>query len=139
MTNVYLSAAFERRAEMREIAKQIEAIELCKGVQDFRVVSSWIHAEHDVPVDSRAAEEVALKCWEEIASAHAFIAFASPGYTRGGRHVELGVAMELGAVGCSMRGALVGKPENHFQALSWLRKFDDVPASLAWLKETVAA
>lgn len=113
MTNlrVFLSAPFERRADLREIAAQL-------AQRDLEVVSRWINAPDHVTEEnaSQVVREAAIeRDLEDIVACDVFVAFAWDG-GRGGRHVELGFALSCATAthGASPSILLVGEPQHLF-------------------------
>lgn len=113
---VYLAARYSRRDEMEEIAAQLAG-------RGAGVTSRWIRGEHEgLPAELCAADDVA-----DIAVADAVIAFTEPEgspYSRGGRHVEAGIAL-----GLRKPLLVVGPPENIFYSLA-LDRFGSTEALL---------
>ena len=101
---VFLSAAFPRRDEVREIAN------LLRGM-GHKVVSRWVDANDEDTSENQS--RWALLNMADAVRAEVFIGFASasgdPGAARGGRHCELGAALAL----CK-EVILIGKPEHAF-------------------------
>lgn len=107
--NVYLAARYGRRLQMLGIAQQLES-------RGHRVTSRWIRGEHDsLDGDASPAQQAA---WaeeniEDINSADVLLTITeepgTDGAGRGGRHVELGVAL-----GMDMPVLLVGPAEHVF-------------------------
>ncbi len=105
---VYLAARYSRRAEMEDIASHLTA----RGIG---VTSRWIRGLHDgLPADVCANDDI-----EDILEAHAVVAFTEPEgspYSRGGRHVEAGMALAY----CKPL-IVVGPTENVFYSLAFAR------------------
>lgn len=121
---IYLAARFSRQAEMRGYAEQLERA-------GHEVTSRWID-----PQDEQAYEELTpagcKKCAEhdvaDVLRADAIIAFTEPpepNTSRGGRHVEFGIAIAAGNV-----LMIVGPRENVFHWLPEVNQFDSFTACL---------
>lgn len=111
---IYLAARYWRHGEMQEVARQLNQV-------GHEVTSRWIWGSHQLsdaelatngPVvhESRFAQEDL----EDVHAADILVAFAEPlrQPTRGGRHVEFGVALALGK-----RLIVVGQREHVFHSL----------------------
>jgi hypothetical protein len=83
---VYLSAASERQEELRRYRSALEK-------QEWTVTSSWL--DEWMRIDY-SASQLAVQDVADIYACDVFVAFADGQYSRGGRHVELGVALALG-------------------------------------------
>jgi hypothetical protein len=138
---IYFAAAYCRRLELlpHRYAAQ------CAG---FAVVSRWLDGTRQVPGDDGAsplrgkpgdAELAKMRArfahedLEEVISADLLIAFTEPagsGRPRGGRHVELGMA-----IGLERMVWIVGHRENIFCWLPGVRFFSGWPAVLRVLEE----
>lgn len=115
---LYLAAAYPRRDEIRECAEALKA-------DGFKINSSWVYETE--PLDIQLTDltpgqncELAVRCWNEIRYSDAFVCFTEPprpkgqlltGRYRGGRHVELGLAIGILAL---HRVAVVGPSETVF-------------------------
>lgn len=103
---IYLAARYGRRVELLGYKAQLEA-------QGHTVTSRWLLKEERVNVAGapvtedgqlrlEEAQRFASECVDDVARAHLLIAFTeeprSPagGVSRGGRHVEMGLALALG-------------------------------------------
>ena len=125
MTKFYLAARYSRHAEMRGYADQLEAL-------GHTVTSRWINGEHQAsdgelldPGNADHARKLMQEDLEDIFEADTFVAFteAQREPTRGGRHVEFGLALWA----CK-RIFLVGPVENLFYlypGITQFAKFDD--------------
>lgn len=109
---VYLAASYSRRQEMVHHAAAVlrEA--------GLEVTSRWIDGSHELD-DSATVEDrarLAMEDLEDVVRADVVLSFTdgpqSAGKGRGGRHVELGIALALGK-----RVLLIGPPENVFHYL----------------------
>lgn len=111
---IYLMARYSRHPEMQEVAKALEGL-------GHRVTSRWIWGEHQAS-DAQIASgtlgaferRLALEDIEDLNDAHMCIGFSEPLRTpsRGGRHVELGIALA-----CRKYVVVVGGAEHVFHAL----------------------
>jgi crossover junction endodeoxyribonuclease RuvC len=131
---LYLAARYSRREELLEYAAQLE-------VAGLEVTSRWLKGGHQVTeqqlLDDKAlGERFASEDWDDLEKADVMIAFTEEPRSapnRGGRHVELGLALAL-----DMVVFVVGPRENVFHALadaefsSWhdcfLALVEDLPA-----------
>lgn len=92
---VYLAAAFERQEAMREVASYLVA-------NGMTVVSSWVgrdDLEPDHVTPAPVLADLARQAVAEICHADIFAVFTEPlgsAHQRGGRHVELGIALAKG-------------------------------------------
>lgn len=93
--NVYLSARYPRRAELRQYADELLA-------HDIDVSSTWLTASgpgEDIPTEAHAQADL-----EDLYASTALVTFAEvpncakEHASRGGRHVEFGIAYETGIV-----------------------------------------
>jgi hypothetical protein len=114
---LYLASRYTRRAEMLEYAEELEAL-------GHEVVSRWILGEHDseeaTPTDAQQASW-AGEDFGDIYLSDALIAFTETpdiGYSRGGRMVELGIALGLHRL-----VYLVGPAENCFCHLPQVQRY----------------
>lgn len=113
MTAFYLAPRFARREEMQGYKAELEA-------QGHTVYGTWIDdpypaTEGRILGDPVLGAELALDDLREISKADTMIAFTElPGVhpNRGGRHVELGIALAR-----DMRVIVVGPRENVFHCL----------------------
>jgi hypothetical protein len=130
---VYLMARYSRRFEMRDYARQLQAV-------GCEITSRWIWGGHELAqrvgrngafyAHRRFAEED----WADLSAADCCIAFTEPGGElngggRGGRHVELGIALAWGK-----RVIVVGPRENLFYFLPQVEQYTFWPALLAELE-----
>lgn len=129
---IYLAARYARKEEMASLTSQIESL-------GHRVTSRWIHGEpvaaSDEMLSGGVRERFAKEDLTDLRAAHICIYFAEAvepmtGFSRGGKHVELGFAL-----GLNMRVWVVGLRENNFQCLSRIRQFDTWRECAQVLKE----
>ena len=131
MARIYLSARFERKAELRAVRAALVA-------QGHEVNCRWLDKEEDVRTD-RERTVAAYVCVNNIWGCDVLVAFteAHRAAERGGRHVELGVAFALQGRRVEFRVILVGpREENIFHHLPGVEQVDTVAALLTLLKET---
>ncbi len=111
---IYLAARYSRAEEMRQVRQDLAALGLF-------VTSRWIDGQHELtPEGSAEAHEAdrtrfAQEDRRDLYAAHWVISFSEEPRmtkTRGGRHVELGLALALGK-----RAIVVGHRENVFHHL----------------------
>lgn len=119
---VYLAARYDRRAEVHAYAQRL-------AVWGIQVMSTWHDGHHEVRPDvERDATDAEMRSWakEDLADlwlADTLLFFAEPpqsGSTRGGRHVEYGVALAL-----RHRIVVIGPKENVFHVLPGIEHFPD--------------
>ncbi len=97
---VYLAARYSRNPEMRQYRDELVAM-------GHTVTSQWINGKHeipqsiggDTPVDY--GQRFALEDWQDVFAADVMIAYTEAAQpqgsrSRGGRHVELGLALAWG-------------------------------------------
>lgn len=110
-TQIYLAARYTRLGEMQQWRITLESI-------GHVVTSRWINGSHQIDdgqtIDATIDEKIrfATEDVEDLTSAEVVIAFTEPprsGHSRGGRHVELGMALAL-----RKRVIVVGHRENVF-------------------------
>lgn len=107
---LYLAAKYSRREELNGYAADLREL-------GHIVECRWLSEEHDLPLGAPAEDGIrfALDDIEDIRKAHGLIAFTEEpgkpgaGRNRGGRHVELGIAL-----GSKMPVFVVGWRENVF-------------------------
>ncbi len=109
---IYLAARYTRREEMRERAIELEAM-------GHKVTSRWINGSHGMDDDNpREAERFALEDFADLLEAGVVVSFTEAprsGHSRGGRHVEFGMAVAVGKT-----TIVVGHRENVFHCLPWV-------------------
>jgi hypothetical protein len=131
---VYIAARYGRRAEMLGLAGLIER-------RGHTVTSRWILGEHEDKDDSATFEMMSTWAAEDIAdikAADVLLAITEePGAAvggRGGRHVELGVALALG-----LTVLVVGPAEHIFHIAPGVEAFSstgDALDVLDWMELT---
>ena len=127
---IYLAARYSRREELCGYARILEAA-------GHEITSRWLDGGHQIPPDQEEAvvraegERFAREDIEDVRRAECVIAFTEQpreGTSRGGRHVELGLALAW-----EKRLRIVGPRENVF---CWLPEvmvyptFEDLMACL---------
>jgi hypothetical protein len=122
-TKIYLAARYEKYPEMREFRNWLED----KG---FIVTSRWIDHETPAPfpaqelalaVPPALAVQHALEDIEDVKAANWLICFSVGGGGKGGRHVELGLAIDG-----HKRLTLIGPREHVFHCIPQLEVFPDL-------------
>lgn len=121
--NIYLAAWYERNAEMRDYRDRLK-------VMGHHVTSRWIDqhggdlpesmGEGEVQENIDAAARYALKDLQDVVASDLLVHFTSPGFGKGGRHIEYGYALAL-----RMPIAIVGPRENVFHALLQVAWYPD--------------
>jgi nucleoside 2-deoxyribosyltransferase len=125
---IYLAARYRRREEMQGRAADLEAA-------GHEVTSRWIRGSHEPVRGVATAEERAVWAAEgmsDLRTADALIAFTEPPEepkSRGGRHVEFGVAL-----GLHKRIAVIGPQETVFHCLPRVERFDSWREFMAHLE-----
>ena len=130
---IYLAARYSRLEELNGYAKDLRGI-------GHEVKARWLKGSHQlhknadlveaatqsVPIEGRP---FAVDDYEDVCKADALIAFSEAprqvGASRGGRHVEFGVALALGK-----RVIVVGPRENIFHTLPQVEHFWLWPSAL---------
>lgn len=111
---IYLAARYSRFEELQGYRTQLEAL-------GYEVTSRWINGDHQVSNDALAQAKheerirFAVEDRDDLMAAEIVVAFAEEPRTtttRGGRHVEFGIALALGK-----RLIAVGWRENVFYCL----------------------
>jgi nucleoside 2-deoxyribosyltransferase len=109
---VYLAARYSRYPEMQGVAAILEGA-------GHTVTSRWVKGDHQCNDDQLAntpgwALKIAIDDVFDLTDADCLVLFTDPlrTPTRGGKQVELGMALALGK-----RVIIVGQPENVFQYL----------------------
>jgi hypothetical protein len=130
---VYLAAAFERQGELCGYRDDCRAAGL-------RVTSRWLDLAGEEALNPGAAAET---CVIDLLAADTLVSFTDPVgvYPRGGRHVELGIALGITLVSAEpltyfrhrYRLVVVGPIEHVFHAWPDVERFDTWPAALAAL------
>jgi hypothetical protein len=109
---IYLSACYRRQLEMQQVARELQTF-------GHEITSRWIseepflEEEHLQPVSNRARR--AQRNLIDLAQSDCLVAFTErppSGPGRGGRHVELGIALANG-----LKTIVVGWQENLFHTL----------------------
>lgn len=119
---IYLAARYSRGLELQSYAHDLREA-------GHTITSRWIYGNHQISdaglADEAKAEErtrFAREDYEDILAADCVISFTeAPRSTssRGGRHVEFGIALALGK-----RVIIIGPRENLFHALPQVEQFD---------------
>lgn len=118
---VYLAARYSRRVELCGYRTVLESM----GIE---VTARWLNGEHqaldaDLLVQPDLSARLAREDFEDIERATHCISFTeaprTAGASRGGRHVEFGIAYQMG-----LTCWIVGPAENVFHHLRGVRRFD---------------
>lgn len=119
MTRAYLAARYSRREELLRYRRELQQL----GVQ---VTSRWLNGDHQIPDDvleTADAVRFAREDVEDLYASDIVISFTEqpriPSATRGGRHVEFGLALAL-----NKQCIVVGPRENVFHWLPSVRHCD---------------
>lgn len=131
---IYLAARYSRREELCGYRSQLEAI-------GHKVTSRWLNGNHQiddaglsVEAKREERERFAREDFFDVLSADMLIAFTEPARStnsRGGRHVELGIAL-----GAMKRVCIVGPRENVFCCLPEIAVFDNFEEARRALEES---
>jgi len=119
MYKIYLAGSFGRKAELRDYALRL-------WMAGYTVVSRWLIGHHEIPdiedpeFVARAAE-FSQADYQNLLEADTFILFTEDpknpsGKNRGGRHVELGIALERARQNQCIAIYIIGPFENAFTA-----------------------
>ena len=114
---VYLAARYSRHKEMQGYRDELAKL-------GHVVTSRWINGDHQAENDNiEKMAQFAQDDWEDIHAADWVISFTEEprqmSSSRGGRHVEHGIALALGK-----RVIVVGWRENVFHCLSQVELFE---------------
>jgi len=132
---VYLAARYSRRLEIAGYAEELR-------LRGIIVTSRWLDGSHQisdgaVPLGDTAEAAAALRVrfarddYDDVRTADTLVAFTEPprsSSSRGGRHVELGLALAWGKA-----VIVVGPRENLFHWWPGFRHCDDWPGALGLL------
>jgi hypothetical protein len=143
---IYLASRYSRRLELCAYRYYLRQA-------GFNVQARWLDGKHQLSnsgnpigdngealVESGGPEAAALRAkfaqddWEDVASAELVISFTEPPRSeasRGGRHVEFGIALARGA-----RVIVVGHRENIFHWLPQVEFYTTWPEALTVLVRT---
>jgi hypothetical protein len=134
MSRVYLAARYSRREELCRYADDLRAI-------GHTITSRWLDGNHQVDdrglsveADRSERERFAREDFEDVTSANICISFTETprsSNSRGGRHVELGLALGLN-ISC----VVIGPRENVFHCLTWVSIY---PTWESYMVEEIAA
>lgn len=128
---IYLAARYSRHPEMQRCRDDLEAL-------GHTVTSRWINGDHKLvndsmflPGDEKIAEGFAVEDYEDLLEAECVISFTEPQRStnsRGGRHVEFGIALGLGK-----HNVIVGPKENVFHYMPGVKVANSWAECLAYL------
>jgi len=140
VTAYYLAARYGRRLELVEYADQLREL-------GHQVTSRWLEGQHqadtlevDAGGEVHQVPEIACRFAEEdvedVTFADVVVAFSEPprsSASRGGRHVEFGMALGwvLAVDGGRRRVVVIGQRENVFHCLSQIQVVPDWASFLA--------
>ena len=121
MPSIYIAATYERRLEMQEYRDELLAL-------GYSVTSRWLEGTHD----KEPWEICALHDYHDVQDAYYVVTFTAPAgtYSRGGRHVEVGLA-----IAWDKQVLLVGQRENVFHSLPHVTQCDTWNDCLRALEE----
>lgn len=123
----YLAARYGRREELCAYRVQLE-------IRGHLVTSRWLTGSHvlddgDSPASERDGQVFALEDYADVRAADSLIAFTEPPRStasRGGRHVELGLALAW-----EKRVVIIGPRENVFCWMPHVIQYETFEAYLA--------
>lgn len=120
---IYLAARYSRFEEMQSVRKDLETC-------GHKVTSRWINGGHKLTDDGLSEEgkeierlRFAVEDLDDLYAADVVVSFTEPprsANSRGGRHVEFGVALAI-----HMPVVVVGPRENVFHCLSQVEWYPD--------------
>ncbi|HEY5870360.1 MAG TPA: hypothetical protein VI542_33135 [Candidatus Tectomicrobia bacterium] len=132
MTRIYLASRYSRYPELQQYAKELEAL-------GHTVTSRWIRGDHEIRTDGQAETDAWQVVWaqedlQDLQAAECVISFTEPpqdvpGRSRGGRHVETGVALALNKM-----LVIIGYRENVFHWLPQVAFFETWDAYVETLR-----
>jgi hypothetical protein len=128
MTTAYMAGRYGRRRELLAKSWQL-------GPLGFNISANWLLGEHEAADGNATAEdqmEWAEMDMEDILASDLFIAHTEAPdsvYGRGGRHVELGIAIAM-----KIPVVLIGPRENVFCHMEQVEQFDTWEGYLATLR-----
>jgi hypothetical protein len=132
---IYLAARYSRYLEMQKVRADLTAV-------GHNVVCRWINGGHQISDDGLSAQakeservRFAMEDYQDLCSSETIVAFTEvPRSTssRGGRHVELGIA-----IGRNMRVIVVGPRENVFCCLPKIEWYPDYKSFKESVMESV--
>jgi hypothetical protein len=130
---IYLAARYSRFEEMQQYA-------LALAAHGHTITSRWILGDHDIRAQGQSEADIYLPTWahedwDDLLDADACLSFTeapsdAPGRSRGGRHVEHGIALAL-----NKRCMVIGYRENIFHWLEPVEFYATFPECLAALTE----
>lgn len=120
---IYLAARYSRHQELYAYASQLKKL-------GYEITSRWIYGNHQISDeallsgdDNDLRERFAIEDYEDLKAADLVISFTEEprsGHSRGGRHVEFGMALVLD------KGLVViGHRENIFHCMPGVQFFPD--------------
>lgn len=123
MSYIYLASRYSRRDELKDYADQLMRA-------GHMVTSRWLYGDHQISDDGLSEEGseaerlwFAMEDYEDLKAADTIINFTEPPRSvasRGGRHVEFGMAVAHGH-----KLIVVGHRENVFHCLPLVEFFPD--------------
>lgn len=131
MSKYYLAARYSRREELVKYADALRSM-------GHTVTSRWLAGNHQINdaglSEEGSAEErerFAQEDWADVLAADVLLAFTEPPRStasRGGRHVEFGIA-----IGAGIDVAVIGPRENVFHCLGFVPQWGDFDGYLQHL------
>jgi hypothetical protein len=120
---LYLAARFDHAETMRAIKYFLKLY-----IPEIEITSRWIHAHHSVGEQLACLEDI-----EDIQKADALLFFSEPPlqYTKGGRHVEFGIALIL-----SKKMWVIGSKENVFHYHPFVKHFNSFVEWFLWIRDS---
>jgi hypothetical protein len=128
---IYLAARYSRHLELQTYAQELESL-------GHEITSRWIRGNHEISGISRENishkdnERLAREDYYDLLIAEQVICFTEPpesSYSRGGRHVEYGIAMAL-----NKQIIIIGHRENVFYFLPEIKFYQEWNEALKFIK-----
>jgi hypothetical protein len=131
---IYLAASYSRLREMQEYRDQLREL-------GYRVRARWVDGEHEAIDGTATVGEQSIFAQddvEDVMAADILIHFTTGLPSRGGSHVELGLALMRQKFESTlgqrvMRIVVVGPRQHVFHALPAVIHFDDWADAWKWL------
>lgn len=123
---IYISASMPRIKEARSLAAVLSGA-------GHRICSGWLDTDREVDlatIRQGAADVEAIRNMRDVMDCHLFVMLAGDKKSRGGRHVEFGMAMAL-----HKRCVIIGARENVFHSHPLIEVCSNVEALTKLLQE----
>ena len=129
---IYLAARYGRRDELRTYRDALAELGCATTSRWLDTTSDGGDGGNEGDLDAR--QRIAIDCLEDIEASDLLISFTEPpssGASRGGRHVEYGLAV----ITCKLGTVIVGPRESVFHCLPGVPAFATWPDFLVWWAE----